>query len=83
MTSHVKAGFQEDLDDLYARGTLLVRQSVESGVTSMRTHVEVDQIVETACLKVADRIRREWSEQCDIHIAGMLRYDLALKQVLS
>ncbi|KAG6841980.1 hypothetical protein C0991_004471 [Blastosporella zonata] len=55
-----KAGFSLDLDDLYARGARLIRESVQCGVTSMRAHVEVDTIVGFSCLDVAQALSKEF-----------------------
>ncbi len=70
MTSAVKAGFTSKTDDLYARGKRLVEESIASGVTSMRAHVEVDSTVGSACLDVALCLYDEYKEACDVEIAS-------------
>ncbi len=70
MTSTVKAGFTSKTDDLYARGKRLVEESITSGVTSMRAHVEVDSAVGSACLDVALRLHDEYKEACDVEVAS-------------
>ncbi|KLO12194.1 Metallo-dependent hydrolase [Schizopora paradoxa] len=73
VTSAVKAGFVERTDDLYARGRRLIQESVASGVTSMRAHVEVDAIVGSACLEVGLRLSEEFKDVCDVEIAVFMQ----------
>ncbi|THH08891.1 hypothetical protein EW145_g2390 [Phellinidium pouzarii] len=73
VTSDVKATFKDNAEDLYARGNRLVHASVEAGVTSMRAHVEVDNIVNDACLKVGLKLRDKWTGICDIQIAVFMQ----------
>ena len=70
MTAAAKARFPTSLDNLYERGKRLVIESVQYGVTSMRAHVEVDEIVNLQCLHVALRLKREFVDLCDIQVAG-------------
>lgn len=58
------------MEDLLARGNRLIRESVISGVTLMRAHVEVDAIVKSACLDAALHLREIWKGVCDVQIAG-------------
>ena len=70
ITSKAKAGFHSCLDDLYRRGSRLIEESVENGVTSMRAHVEVDTIVGFSCLDVALDLKTRYKDVCDVQIAG-------------
>ncbi|KAL5482560.1 hypothetical protein ACEPAI_9154 [Sanghuangporus weigelae] len=68
VTSAVKETFIRDTDDLYKRGERLVRESIESGVTCMRAHVEVDKTVQDASLKTGIRLKEYFREACDIQL---------------
>lgn len=70
MTNKAKAGFPDRLEDLHARATRLVRQSVEAGVTVMRAYVEIDTSVGMACLETGLKVKSEWRGVCDIQIVG-------------
>jgi len=70
ITSKAKTGFPSRLDDLYRRGSRLIEESVEHGVTSMRAHVEVDTIVGFSCLDVALDLKARYKDVCDVQIAG-------------
>ncbi|KAL5501671.1 hypothetical protein ACEPAH_8931 [Sanghuangporus vaninii] len=68
VTSAVKETFIRDTDDLYKRGERLVRESIESGVTCMRAHVEVDKTVQDAGLKTGIKLKEYFREACDIQL---------------
>lgn len=70
ITTKAKAQFTHEPEDLYRRGYRLIRESVECGVTSMRTHVEVDTTVKFTCLDVGLRLSKEWEDVCEIQVAG-------------
>lgn len=70
VTAKAKARFPENLDDLYNRGSKLIRESIECGVTSMRTHVEVDKTVKLTCLDVGLRLVEQWKDLCEIQVTG-------------
>ncbi|KAH7925904.1 Metallo-dependent hydrolase, partial [Leucogyrophana mollusca] len=70
VTNQAKATFPDHPNDLYARATRLVRESVEAGVTSMRAYVEIDTAVDFLCLDVGLTVSREWSEACDVQIVA-------------
>jgi cytosine/adenosine deaminase-related metal-dependent hydrolase len=72
ITAKAKSQFLLDSDDLYKRGYRLIRESVECGVTSMRTHVEVDTSVKFTCLDVGLRLSKEWQGICEIQVSGEL-----------
>lgn len=70
VTAKAKESFQTNKDDLRCRGTRLIEESVENGVTSMRAHVEVDTIVGFSCLEVALELKARYKDICDVQIAG-------------
>ncbi|KAF5360476.1 hypothetical protein D9756_004727 [Leucocoprinus leucothites] len=69
ITAKAKAGFPLSLEDLYQRGSRLIEESVENGVTSMRAHVEVDTVVGFSCLDVALDLKSRYKDICDVQIA--------------
>ncbi|EMD39943.1 hypothetical protein CERSUDRAFT_132628 [Gelatoporia subvermispora B] len=69
VTAKAKAGFPTHIDDLYARGKRLVTESIKCGVTIMRAHVEVDQIVHMFCLDAGLRLKEEFKDTCDLQLA--------------
>ncbi|KIM43132.1 hypothetical protein M413DRAFT_396626 [Hebeloma cylindrosporum] len=69
VTKAAKEEFPKDLDDLYARGARLIRQSVEHGVTAMRAHVEIDTSVGFACLEAALKLQSDFRAHSDVQIA--------------
>jgi len=76
VTAAAKARFPQDENDLYDRGKRLIIESVESGVTSMRAHVEVDGTVKLTCLQTALRLKKDLSDLCDIQIAAFAQDSL-------
>ncbi|KAI0953142.1 hypothetical protein AcW1_007440 [Taiwanofungus camphoratus] len=70
VTAKAKCAFPSDEEDLYNRGKRLVISSVECGVTAMRAHVEVDEIVGMSCLDVGLKLREEFKEVCEVQIAA-------------
>lgn len=62
VTNKAKAEFPNDVDNLYARATHLIRESVEAGVTAMRAFVEVDTTVGFACLDMGLQLAKEWAK---------------------
>ncbi|KAF8133942.1 hypothetical protein EV363DRAFT_1161850 [Boletus edulis] len=65
-----KARFPDQLADLHARATRLVRESVEAGVTEMRAFVEIDTTVGMVCLDTGLKVKSEWKGVCDIQIVA-------------
>ncbi|KAJ3519450.1 hypothetical protein NM688_g9299 [Phlebia brevispora] len=61
VTADAKASFPSRLGDLYSRGRQLILASMESGVTMMRAHVEVDDTVRMTCLETGLRLKREFA----------------------
>ncbi len=70
ITSRAKSRFLQESDDLYTRGKRLIVQSVESGVTVMRAHVEVDTTVLMTCLDVGLKLKNDLARVCEVQIAG-------------
>ncbi|OSD07218.1 Metallo-dependent hydrolase, partial [Trametes coccinea BRFM310] len=70
VTTKAKSAFPHNPDDLYDRGRKLITQSVECGVTMMRAHVEVDEVVHLACLDAGLRLRKHFKDVCDVQIAA-------------
>jgi cytosine/adenosine deaminase-related metal-dependent hydrolase len=70
VTKAAKEEFPKNLDDLYARGARLIRQSVEHGVTAMRAHVEIDTSVGFTCLETALKLQSDFRAHCDLQIAS-------------
>lgn len=68
VTANVKQQFKDNFDDLFARGDRLIRESVEAGVTVMRTHIESDATVGDICLKAGAALKEKWSGVCDIQL---------------
>jgi cytosine/adenosine deaminase-related metal-dependent hydrolase len=73
-TARAKRSFSADPDDLFRRGAQLIEESVENGVTSMRAHVEVDEIVGFSCLEVAIKLKAQYEEICYIQVAGVFLF---------
>ena len=70
VTSQAKRSFPSHQDELNQRGRRLVLESIEAGVTCVRAHVEVDQIVNNVCLDTATQLKQEFARSCDIQISG-------------
>ncbi|KAJ7175821.1 hypothetical protein C8R46DRAFT_1079631 [Mycena filopes] len=74
LTNQAKASF--DREDLYERGSKLIRDSLECGVTSMRAHVEVDTTVQLLCVEVGLELSKAFSHACDIQLAAFAQEPL-------
>ncbi|KAJ5575315.1 hypothetical protein N7450_009214 [Penicillium hetheringtonii] len=59
---------QFTLPDLIKRGEWLLAESVSAGVTAMRAFVEVDHVVKLTCVEAAVRLKKRWSENCEVQI---------------
>lgn len=72
LTNFAKQDYTEQ--SLMDRGRRLILESVQSGVTSMRCHVEVDMMVDMKCLDAGLALKKEFGNKgrgiCDIQIAG-------------
>ncbi|THH01558.1 hypothetical protein EW026_g1176 [Hermanssonia centrifuga] len=69
VTSKAKSTFPERQDDLYRRGEQLILESVESGVTAMRAHVEVDTTVKMACLDVGLKLKEYFAAISEVQLS--------------
>ncbi|KAH8104585.1 Metallo-dependent hydrolase [Cristinia sonorae] len=69
VTAEAKTEFPLNLDDLYDRGRRLILESVESGVTCMRAHVEVDATVAQHCVRTGLRLKQDLARLGDVQIA--------------
>ena len=57
--------------DLLERSRRLIMDSIASGVTAMRAHVEVDETVGYSCLQTGLKLKEEMRSLCYVQIAGM------------
>ncbi|KAJ3910589.1 Metallo-dependent hydrolase [Lentinula edodes] len=69
VTGTAKARFPLEKEDLLSRGRKLIHESVDCGVTSMRAHVEIDDLVGFSGLDVALHLKEEARLACHIQIA--------------
>lgn len=74
LTGQAKTRFEEE--DLLRRGRRLVAESVESGVTTMRAFVEVDEVVGLKCVQAAIRLKKQYCEICEIQICAFAQLSL-------
>ncbi|KAF7314243.1 hypothetical protein MKEN_00896800 [Mycena kentingensis (nom. inval.)] len=74
VTNEAKAAFEPQ--DLYKRGTKLIRESIECGVTAMRAHVEIDRAVKFACLEAGVELRDAFRDVCDVQVAAFAQEPL-------
>ncbi|KAJ5997412.1 hypothetical protein N7522_009072 [Penicillium canescens] len=68
LSSTTKAKQQFNHADLIKRGEWLLAESLASGVTAMRTFVEVDHTVQHICLEAAAELKEKWQQACEIQI---------------
>ncbi|KAF9013511.1 hypothetical protein BDQ17DRAFT_1297204 [Cyathus striatus] len=76
VTNKAKVDFARDINDLYKRGELVIRGSVECGVTAMRAHVEVDTLVQFSCIDIALKLQDAYKSVCDVQIAAFAQEPL-------
>lgn len=74
MTSTAKARFEEE--DLMRRGSQLIEESIQHGVTAMRAFVEVDGVVQLKCLHAGLILRERFKERCNIQICAFAQLPL-------
>ncbi|KAI0801822.1 hypothetical protein BC629DRAFT_1591504 [Irpex lacteus] len=70
VTAEAKANFPKDVEDLLRRGRRLIEESIASGVTAMRAHVEVDETVGLTCLEAGLKLKKEMEGRCYVQIAA-------------
>ncbi|KZT28415.1 Metallo-dependent hydrolase [Neolentinus lepideus HHB14362 ss-1] len=80
VTSKTKSRFASGPDDLYARGSRLILESVQAGVTSMRAHVEVDLTVGMSCVEAGLRLKNNFKNICDVQLAVFAQDPLYLRE---
>lgn len=74
MTSTAKGRFEEE--DLLRRGSRLIDESLQHGVTAMRAFVEVDGVVQSKCLDAGLELRNMYKDRCDIQICAFAQLPL-------
>ena len=74
MTSTAKARFEEE--DLIRRGSRLIEESIQHGVTAMRAFVELDGVVQYKCLDAGLRLREKFKERCEVQICAFAQLPL-------
>ncbi|KNG44839.1 cytosine deaminase protein-like protein [Stemphylium lycopersici] len=74
MTGEAKSRFQEE--DLLRRGTRLIEESIQHGVTSMRAFVEVDGVVHLKCLHAGLKLKEIFEDRCDVQICAFAQLPL-------
>lgn len=67
-TSSAKSRYTEE--DLLRRGSQLILESVQAGVTSMRAFVEIDHVTLHRCLKVAKELKAKYAHICHVQICA-------------
>ncbi|KAL8693796.1 MAG: hypothetical protein Q9218_001444 [Villophora microphyllina] len=68
LTSQAKSRFSPD--DLLRRGSWLIEESIEAGVTCMRAFVEVDATVRFKCLEAGLQLKEQYQDACEIQICA-------------
>ena len=74
MTSTAKTRFEEE--DLMRRGSQLIEESIQHGVTAMRAFVEVDGVVQSKCLDAGLNLRQKFKDRCDVQICAFAQLPL-------
>ncbi|USP81567.1 hypothetical protein yc1106_08841 [Curvularia clavata] len=74
MTGEAKSRFEEE--DLLRRGTRLIEESIQHGVTAMRAFVEVDAIVQMKCLEAGLKLKEAFQNQCEVQICAFAQLPL-------
>ena len=55
-------------DDLIRRGSQLIVESIQAGVTSMRAFVEVDRVTKLKCVKAGVELKKKYESQCHVQL---------------
>lgn len=74
MTGEAKSRFEED--DLLRRGTRLIEESIQHGVTAMRAFVEVDSVVDLKCLHAGLKLKDIFQDRCEVQICAFAQLPL-------
>ena len=54
--------------DLLHRGSQLIAESIQAGVTSMRAFVEIDHVTKFLCVETGVELKRKFREQCYVQL---------------
>ncbi|KAL5115895.1 hypothetical protein ACEQ8H_006211 [Pleosporales sp. CAS-2024a] len=74
MTAEAKSRFDEA--DLLRRGGRLIDESLGHGVTAMRAFVEVDGLVQLKCLEAGLKLKKQYSDRCNVQICAFAQLPL-------
>ncbi|XP_014557662.1 hypothetical protein COCVIDRAFT_96575 [Bipolaris victoriae FI3] len=74
ITGQAKSRFVED--DLLRRGTRLIEESIQHGVTAMRAFVEVDGVVELKCLHAGLKLKELFQDRCEVQLCAFAQLPL-------
>ncbi|KAF5853160.1 hypothetical protein GGP41_001717 [Bipolaris sorokiniana] len=74
ITGQAKSRFAED--DLLRRGTRLIEESIQHGVTAMRAFVEIDGIVELKCLDAGLKLKELFQDRCEVQVCAFAQLPL-------
>ncbi|KAJ9650309.1 hypothetical protein H2198_010388 [Neophaeococcomyces mojaviensis] len=56
--------------DLIRRGSQLIAESIQAGVTSMRAFVEIDHVTRFKCVEAGIELKRKFAEQCYVQLCA-------------
>ena len=65
-----KAKERYDPSDLFLRGSQLIAESIQAGVTAMRAFVEIDHTVGTKCLETAIQLKKKFASSTHVQIVA-------------
>lgn len=68
LTSTSKAKERYTHSDLVRRGSQLVAESIQAGVTSMRAFVEVDHVTQFKCVEAGIELKRKFASRCYVQL---------------
>jgi len=71
-----KAKERFEHDDLVTRGSRLIDESIEAGVTACRAFVEVDEVAEMKCVDAAVELKQKYGKACEIQICAFAQLAL-------
>jgi len=58
------------VDEVFRRGKRLIEESIESGVTSMRAFIELDEVAEMKSLHAAIKLKKQFRDQLHVQICA-------------
>lgn len=65
-TSQAKQRYTHE--DLIHRGSQLIAESIQAGVTSMRAFVEVDHVTQFKCIEAGIELKRKFADKCCVQL---------------